>query len=62
MKDKKIHKILTCKTSLKCVKYINKDMNALKNMCLIVYIFNNKRSITYVIKLPKISNGVFNTI
>ena len=41
----KIHKILTCKTSLKCVKYINRDSNAVKNMSLIVssYIKNHKK-------------------
>ena len=63
MKDKKIHKILTCKTSSKCIKYINRDLNAVKNMCLIVssYILNNKKPISYVMG-TKICNGVFNTI
>ena len=55
MKDKKIHKILICKTSSKCVKYINRDLNAVKNMCLIVssYILNNKKPIAYVMELPR---------
>ena len=55
MKDQKIHKILTCKTSSKCVKYINRDSNAVKNMSLIVssYIKNNKKPIPYIIGLPR---------
>ena len=50
MKNIKIHKILTCKTSSKFVKYINKDNNAVKNMLKIFssYIKENKKPITYV--------------
>ena len=53
MKDQKIHKILTCKTSSKCVKYINRDSNAVKNMSLIVssYIKNNKKPIPFIMGL-----------
>ena len=41
--NKKIHKILTCKTSEKFIKYINRDENATMNMISIVssYINNN---------------------
>jgi len=58
-----MHKILTCKTSSKCVKYINRDLNAVKNMCIIVssYILNNKKPIAYVMG-TKICNGVINII
>ena len=63
MKDQKIHKILTCKISSKYVKYINRDLNAVKNMCLIVssYIKNHKKPISYVMG-TKICNSVENTI
>ena len=59
IKDKKIHKILTCKTSSKCVKYINRDLNAVKNMCLIVssYINTNKKPITFVMGTKICNNG-----
>ena len=58
MKNIKIHKILTCKTSSKFVKYINRDNNAVKNMLKIVssYIKENKKPITYV-RGTKICNG-----
>ena len=63
MKDQKIHKILTCKTSSKCVKYINRDSNAVKNMSLIVssYIKNNKKPIPYIMG-TKICNSVECTV
>lgn len=32
MEERKIHKILTCKTSVKLVKYVNRDINLVKNM------------------------------
>jgi hypothetical protein len=50
MKSKKIHKILTCKTSKKFNKYINRDKNAVKNMLKIVssYIKTNIKPKTYV--------------
>ena len=58
MKNIKIHKILTCFTSSKYVKYINRDNNAVKNMLKIVslYIKENKKPITYV-RGTKICNG-----
>ena len=58
----KIYKINFLGSS-KCIKYINRDINAVKNMCLIVssYIQNNKKPITYVMG-TKICNGVENTI
>ena len=48
--DKKVHKILTCKTSPKFIKYINRDTNAVKNMLKIVseYISTNKKPIIFV--------------
>jgi hypothetical protein len=63
MKDKKIHKILTCKTSVKLVKYINRDLNAVKNMSTIVssYIKNNVKPITFVTGI-KICNNAFSII
>jgi hypothetical protein len=36
IKDKRIHKILTCKTSENKMKYINRDTNATKNMIKII--------------------------
>lgn len=50
MKDKKIHKILTCKTSIEFVKYINRDLNAVKNMKKIVlsYIEKNKKPLLFI--------------
>lgn len=62
-KGTKIHKILTCKTSSKFIKYVNRDKNAVKNMKKIVseYILNNKKPMTFVMG-TKICNGVFNTI
>jgi len=57
--NKKIHKILTCKTSEKLMKYINRDKNAVKNMLKIVlsYIKNNKKPKTFVLG-TKICNDV----
>ena len=57
--NKKIHKILTCKTSEKLIKYKNRDINAVKNMLNIVssYILNNKKPIAFVMG-TKICNGV----
>ena len=43
MNDKEVHKILTCKTSEKCVKYLNRDVNATKNMVSIVSILYKKQ-------------------
>ena len=53
--NKKIHKILTCKTSEKLMKYMNRDKNAVKNMLKIVlsYITNNKKPKTFVFGLPR---------
>ena len=61
--NNKIHKILTCKTSEKCVKYINRDTNAVKNMRSIVssYIKTNKKPKIFVLG-TKISNDVQNII
>ena len=36
IKEKRIHKILTCKTSENQMKYINRDINATKNMIKIM--------------------------
>lgn len=51
--NKKIHKILTCKTSEKCIKYINRDNNAVKNMLKITssYILKNKKPIIFIMGL-----------
>ena len=48
--NKPIHKILTCKTSEKFNKYINRDMNAVKNMKKIVsnYLTVNKKPMIFV--------------
>ena len=48
---KKIHKILTCKTSEKFIKYINRDENATMNMISIVssYINNNIKPEIFVL-------------
>ena len=35
-KDKKIHKILICKTNSKLNEYVNRDKNSVKNMIKIV--------------------------
>jgi hypothetical protein len=32
MKDEKVHKILTCKISIKSIKYMNRDINSVNNM------------------------------
>jgi hypothetical protein len=57
--NKKIHKILTCKTSEKSMKYINRDKNAVKNMLKIVlsYIKTNKKPKTFVLG-TKICNDI----
>ena len=49
--NKKIHKILTCKTSEKFIKYINRDENATMNMISIVssYINNNIKPEIFVL-------------
>ena len=48
---KKIHKFLTCKTSEKFIKYINRDKNAIMNMISIVssYINNNIKPEIFVL-------------
>ena len=51
MKDQKIHKILTCKTSSKCV---NRDLNVVKNMNLIVS--------SYIKKINSLCNESFKKI
>ena len=58
MKDKKIHKILTCKTSVKFMKYINRDINSVKNMKKIVmsYIEKNEKPLLFI-KGIKICNS-----
>jgi len=58
MKDKKIHKILTCKTSIKSIKYINRDINSVKNMKKIVlsYIEKNEKPFSFI-KGIKICNS-----
>jgi len=57
--NKKVHKILTYKTSVKLMKYINGDQKAVKNMIKIVssYIKNNIKPKTFVLG-TKISNHV----
>ena len=56
--NKKIHKILTCKTSEKLIKYLNRDIKAVKNMKKIVlnYLTINKKPMIFVMK-TKISNN-----
>ena len=51
IKDKKIHKILVCKTNKKFYGYVDRDMNSTKNMNNIVlsYINTNYRPKTFVI-------------
>ena len=51
MEKTKVHKILTCKTSEKFIKYINRDINATKNMISIVssYIKNNIKPKIFVL-------------
>ena len=53
--NKKIHKILTCKTSEKLMKYMNRDINAVKNMLKIVssYIKINIKPKIFVLGLPR---------
>ena len=57
--DKKVHKILTCKTSSKSYKFINRDTNATKNMIKIVssLIKNNIKPKIFVLG-TKIYNNV----
>ena len=61
--NKKIHKILTCKTSEKLMKYMNRDINAVKNMLKIVssYIKINIKPKIFVLG-TKICNDVLNII
>lgn len=61
--NQKIHKILTCKTSEKSMKYINRDINAVKNMVKIVssYIKNNIKPKIFVLG-TKICNNAKNII
>lgn len=63
IKDKKIHKILTCKTSENKMKYINRDKNATKNMIKIMesYIKSGIKSKIFVLG-TKIYNDVQNII
>ena len=58
--NKPIHKILTCKTSKKFNKYINRDMNAVKNMKKIItsYLTVNKKPMIFVMG-TKICNNDF---
>lgn len=58
IKDKKVHKILTCKTSIKSMKYLNRDINSVKNMKKIVmsYIEKNEKPIPFI-KGIKICNS-----
>ena len=60
LKSKKNHKILTCKTSEKFKKYINRDKNAVKNMLKIVssYIKINIKPKTFVLG-TKICNNSY---
>jgi hypothetical protein len=49
--DKKIHKILVCKTNEKLNEYVNRDTNSVKNMIKIVssYINTNHKPKTFVL-------------
>ena len=51
IKNKKIHKILVCKTNKKLNEYINRDKNSVKNMIKIVsnYINTNYKPKTFVL-------------
>ena len=51
IKDKKIHKILVCKTNEKFNEYVNRDKNSVKNMIKIVnsYIETNHKPKTFVL-------------
>ena len=59
-KDKKIHKILVCKTNEKLNEYVNRDINSVKNMKNIVfsYINTNYKPKTFVMG-TKICNNTF---
>ena len=58
-KDKKIHKILVCKTNEKLNEYVNRDINSVKNMKNIVfsYINTNYKPKTFVMG-TKICNNI----
>ncbi len=60
MEDKKIHKILVCKTNEKLNEYVNRDINSVKNMKNIVfsYINTNYKPKTFVMG-TKICNNTF---
>ena len=49
--NKKIHKILVCKTNEKLNEFVNKDINSVKNMIKIVsnYINTNYKPKTFVL-------------
>jgi len=51
IKDKRIHKILVCKTNEKLNEYVNRDVNSVKNMKKIVslYISTNYKPKTFVL-------------
>ena len=51
IKDKKIHKILVCKTNEKLNEHVNRDTNSVKNMIKIVsnYIKTNYKPKTFVL-------------
>lgn len=50
IKDKEIHKILVCQTNSKLNEYINRDINAVKNMIKIIssYISQNHKPKPFV--------------
>jgi hypothetical protein len=50
IKKKEIHKILVCKTNLKLNEYVNRDINAVKNMIKIIlsYISQNHKPKLFV--------------
>lgn len=60
IKDKKIHKILVCKTNEKLNEYVNRDVNSVKNMKKIVsfYISTNYKPKTFVLG-TKICNNTW---
>jgi len=62
-KLKKIHKILTCKTSEKSMKYININKNAVKNMISIVLSYKKTNIKPKIFVLgTKINNNISNVI
>ena len=62
MKEREVHKILTCKTSEKYMKYVNRDINAVKNMRKIVisYIEKNTKPVPFIMgtKICNIGNNI----